>query len=669
MAQIFHFKPKAELEAAQNLKDFVRMCRYRLTVFGEGLNWEHWEWKGAVQFTKLGTKSTSAKESDALNSDFMDFAKAYFRYQQGYKPTGAKNEIKALRVIEKALLQTNRDADISKLSIFVLDEAAQFLRDHYSKGSAYHGGRELERLAKFLSTNHLIPNDLSQWRNPIPRKKDEIQTGEKAKSRREKKLPSTEALNALAEIFSNDPQNSRDKFTSATFAMLMCAPSRITEVLELPVDCEVEEKDSKGNLRYGWRFYSGKGFGGDIKWIPSEMVSVARETIRRIKELSEEGRTLAKWIEENPSKFYRRKNLPNIDESTPLSEEEVCLFLGWSGEPREIRHRLKKVGWPLNLNQLWKFVMSNPRQPKDFPYLNKMKGIKYSQALFCMTTNVFSAKNMPHYPIIWTPTANDFNSDLNPRRFEGSSFEFKTLFDRHGYTGVNGERLKLTSHQARHLLNTIAQRGGLSNLEIAKWSGRADAKQNRVYNHMSEYEMVSRAEELDTSLSLFGPLGEVGKRAPISIQEFNILERGPVHVTEYGVCVHDFTMSPCEKFRDCLNCSEQVCVKGNDERCKRIKACLEEVEKQYKKAKEALEQGSAGADRWYEYHSNTLKRLRELVGILENPKIEDGTLIKLKNDKEFSPLRRAVASRLSDSKEKETKLLKNMTDILGGGLG
>jgi hypothetical protein len=43
-------------------------------------------------------------------------------------------------------------------------------------------------------------------------------------------------------------------------------------VLELPVDCEVEEFDSKGVSRYWWRFYAGKGFGGDIKWIPTEMV-------------------------------------------------------------------------------------------------------------------------------------------------------------------------------------------------------------------------------------------------------------------------------------------------------------------------------------------------------------------------------------------------------------
>ena len=193
------------------------------------------------------------------------------------------------------------------------------------------------------------------------------------------------------------------------------------------------------------------------------------------------------------------------------------------------------------------------------------------------------------------------------------------------------------------MLNTFAQRGGLSQLEIAKWSGRADQKQNRTYNHMSEYEMVAKAEALDTSLTLFGPSGEIEKHLPITIQEFNTMEKGAVHVTEFGVCVHDFTMTPCEKYRDCLNCHEQVCIKGENEKLIRIKARLSDVEQQFQAAENAMNEGLSGADRWYEYHKNTLDRLLELISILEHPDIEDGAQIKLRNDKSFSPLRRASA--------------------------
>ncbi|EID8805276.1 integrase, partial [Escherichia coli] len=250
-----------------------------------------------------------------------------------------------------------------------------------------------------------------------------------------------------------------------------------------------------------------------------------------------------------------------------------------------------------------------------------------------------------------------------------------SIFDRHRYHAVNGEPVKLTSHQARHLLNTIAQRGGLSNLEIAKWSGRADVKQNRTYNHMTEYELVGMAERLDSSKALFGPAGEVAKHFPVTMLEFNTLEHAAVHVTEYGYCVHDYTIGPCEKFRDCINCNEQVCIKGEDtEILDRIKKRLVTLEQMLCIADEAVESGEMGADRWYQYHKKTVTRLRELVAILENPDIENGAQIKLRGN-DFSQLRRVVAKTsivAIEQKGKESEeavMLDDLKTLLGGGLG
>jgi hypothetical protein len=40
MAEIFQFKPKATLTAAENLGAFIAKCRDQLTVFGSELNWD-----------------------------------------------------------------------------------------------------------------------------------------------------------------------------------------------------------------------------------------------------------------------------------------------------------------------------------------------------------------------------------------------------------------------------------------------------------------------------------------------------------------------------------------------------------------------------------------------------------------------------------------------------
>ncbi len=676
MAELFNFKPKSEIDAERNTLEFISKCKTDLTVFGNDLNWDAWKWPKAGNFTKSGVHSRTKDEADKLDDDFIDFAKAYFRYQQGHKPTGAKNELKALRTIEAALLQSKVSASIHNLSISILDKAAQLMRSSYLSGSDYHGGRELERLAKFVTLKKLIAVDLSGWRNPIVRKADEIQTGQKAKDRREKKLPSEEALIALAEIFATNPSEPKDIFTSSTFAMMMCAPSRITEVLELPVDCEIEEVDSKGVSRYGWRFYAGKEFGGDIKWIPTEMVGIAKEAISRITQLTEESRKLAKWIETNPDKFYRHECCPKVDDDYPLTVKEACQALGLANATRgRCTSSLYSCGLETKdgvhtLKSLWKYALSG--QPEGFPWVNRERKIKYSNALFCMRRNLIGKTNCGTSPIIlWAPDNNILNNNLSPSKSLKNDTH-QSIFDRHGYLAADGKRIKLTSHQARHLLNTFAQRGGLSQLEIAKWSGRADQKQNRTYNHMCEYEMVAIAEALDTSLTLFGPSGEIDKHLPITIQEFNTMEKGAVHVTEFGVCVHDFTMTPCEKYRDCLNCHEQVCIKGENEKLIRIKARLSKVEQLFQAAENALKEGLSGADRWYEYHKNTFERLLELVSILEHPDVEAGAQIKLSNEKSFSPLRRAIDFKLSGNKldnPEQTKLLDDMAKLLGGGLG
>ena len=678
MADLKNFAPKSELAASENLSEFIRMCRDDLTVFGTKLNWNDTSWPRAMNFTKLGSHSKGYQESDRMDRGFIEFARAYFRYQQGHNPTGTKNESKALRVIEAALLQVNKFADIARIDMTVLDEAAVLARGHYSPGAAYHCGREIERLAKFVSQKQLIATDLSTWKTPIKKPSDvTIRTGSKAKALQEKKLPSAEAVDALAEVFASNPSNPKDIFTSSTFAMTMCAPSRISEILELPLDCEVEIPDSKGVVQYGWRFYSGKGFEGDIKWIPEVMVPIAKEAIRRIRTITDEPRRLAAWIETNRDKPYRHAYCPDVSDDEPLTDFQACAFLGLAGETAHAcasslsGMKITKCDGAHTLKSLWSWVLS--RQPQGLPWINEEKNIAYSTALFCMTRNLLGDQRSTSPVILWAPDVNVFNNTLSPRE---SLDNHKSIFDRYGYKNDAGQRLKVTSHQARHLLNTLANRGGLSQEQLAKWAGRADQKHNRVYNHMSEWEMVAKAEALDTSLTLFGPKGEVSQHVPLTTQEVNLMERGSLHVSLWGVCSHDFIMSPCEKFRDCLNCEEHVCIKGagkdNANRLRRIKERLAQVEKDYEAAILALAQGYSGADRWFEYHLKTVERLRQLVEILESPQIEDGAQIKLRNGKEFSHLRRVIRIKAVESLQQgspDAALLVEMTALLGGSVG
>ncbi len=246
---------------------------------------------------------------------------------------------------------------MSHLNSLVLDQAAILARKLFSPGMAYHIGREIARFAAFVSDKHLISGRLD-WKSPIVRPTDSVRTGAKAREQREKKLPNEDLLDALADIFASNPTEPKDIFTSSVSAMLLCAPSRISEILALPVDCEVWQTKRDGNKAYGWRFQPAKGGIPCIKWIPDAMISIAQEAISRIRRLTTEARNIAKWYEDNPEGIYHHQDGPKVQEERP------------------------------NL-------------PEDFPWFNKACSIRFSDALFCMQARQLRT-DMPTSPVmVW----------------------------------------------------------------------------------------------------------------------------------------------------------------------------------------------------------------------------------------------------------------------------
>lgn len=163
---------------------------------------------------------------------------------------------------------------------------------------------------------------------------------------------------------------------------------------------------------------------------------------------------------------------------------------------------------------------------------------------------------------------------------------------------------------------------------------------------MSDDEYVDMARQAGVG----GVLAKIKANMPVTFTELNAIGDGIAHVTEYGFCVHDFSMLPCQKHRDCLNCTEQVCIKGDDERLERLMQQRDGIRQQLEKAREASEDGLYGADRWSQHQHKTLERVSQLIEILESPKTPIGSVICLNNDQEFSPLKRELAAR-SDASE------------------
>ncbi|MBN3142373.1 hypothetical protein H4F51_21005 [Pectobacterium brasiliense] len=185
----------------------------------------------------------------------------------------------------------------------------------------------------------------------------------------------------------------------------------------------------------------------------------------------------------------------------------------------------------------------------------------------------------------------------------------------------------------------------MSELDIAKWSGRAMVTQNRVYNHVSEDEMFEKTKSLDLNngdnLTSAFSNSELIPSLPAELSDLDLLDHGAAHVTEFGYCIHDYMMSPCEKFRDCVHCEEHVCIKGGNENLDCFEQRLKEVEKLHSKAQISMKEEDLGADKWFIYQDRTMRRLKEWIAIFKDPDIPDGAKIRF-NGSGFTHIQRVL---------------------------
>ncbi|EEN7936591.1 DNA-binding protein, partial [Salmonella enterica] len=231
---------------------------------------------------------------------FIDFAKAYmFHIHSFNRSKSNQNTLSMLKIIEFVLLKLYGEANIIKCNNIIFDECARLASAKYSKVQAVGIGKELEKLCLFLTGNRMTTSSYFFWVNPLRHKITQSWKGYEPSLEGHSKLPDIKSVIAIAEIFSKDESqlSTRDIFTTSVLTLLMCAPGRISEILSLPADCEITEKDDKGIERYGLRFFSAKGYAGDIKWIPTVMVPIAQKAIARLKKLSNHARFASRTME------------------------------------------------------------------------------------------------------------------------------------------------------------------------------------------------------------------------------------------------------------------------------------------------------------------------------------------------------------------------------------
>lgn len=591
MGEIVQFVPRADRDASANLAEFIRLAREDLTAFSSGGAWKSNKWKHSETVVVFATRTAplTAYNYLPLAEPFMQFAKAYVRYNYSHKPVKSlAMVIQGLRCVEAGLLAACGRADIQLLSSAVMDVSVVKCREFYASDDVHHKtGLQMQAMFNFLREHQLVPS-LSAWVSPF--KKPVILTenlSEAGTAHRSQKLPTNEAMLAVADVFAL-ADDLETRFYSSIFILLMVAPSRVSEVLLLPFDCVQWESDEAGKPQMFLRWRAAKGKGVTKKWVVPAMHEVVQEAVRRLLEIGQ------------PAREASRQAFKPSDPSREL----------------EASSSIEEFG-----GLFW-------------PFLDEKKSLRAWDALCLHRLNEFHPDRVTREGSWRIPDANEVNRRLG-------SGTTQSLFDRMGLRNADGSPIVLTSHQLRHWLSTMSERAGMDDYTLAQWAGRARVADNRHYDHRSPGERLEEARKLLPIQP--APLLERFKhRQPVTYQELGVDRLGTAMVTLYGMCVHDYAMAPCQKQRECMTCKEHVCIKGDHVTLERIQLLEAQTAMLLQQAQKAHEDGDFGADRWVDNHKWKLAHVRAMRMALEHPDISEGTVLRIPDGHDPSPVRRAL---------------------------
>ena len=684
---IVDFKPKSQLAAEAQLAAFIEWAKQTLPKgipnrVHASIRWEDDSWHqhgfSSCSFTALGSTIAARK---AMQAPFTEFAKALLVYRKVFSQKKVVNEwLKALTALEAALFELTGTRNVTLVSAAVCNKACDHMNRHWTKGdTAYKNSKALEAIINLMRDKKLLKSEF-RWTSPLTLRPTGTLNQQRAD--REQKLPNPDAIKALGEVFNNELTNPLDIVVTSACALLLSVPSRVGELADVELECQVFKEDAEGNKTMFLRWYAEKMNEVVLKsLVKPEMKPIVERVIELLKPITDEARAYAAWLEDNPDEFPPHEGVPPKGPDEPLTYAEACAALKLachkSGGRSCFNDRLLKSlekkkalspaarallteihdGWDPSAGkrifvkgkhgvQGWEFddrcvitlrklnvLLREKYLPKDFPYTTpytegKARRVKYRDALFTVRTGAL-AEDSAHiakvhgFGVEIAANTNRLNTQLggssDPRK--------KSLFERWGY-----KDLKVNTHAFRHELNTRMHEAGLSQQLIDAFSGRTTM--GSVYNHETIENRTQRVADYHPKTKQSNAaqlMDKLKTNQPLSLVDVTKLREGEqdriIHQTHLGVCVHNFASEPCPKMGACLDCGRLGCVKGDDVKLGNLMEERDDLKRRLDKAMDAQSRGVFGASESAKKLGEKLFKCEALIQTLENPELKNGDIV------------------------------------------
>ena len=605
--------------------------------------------KKRLYFTQHAGARVPIDKRVAFESPFADLVKALLvdrRLKRGIESGPQLVFLRAARYLYDALpLSARRDPTLIARGYFVAAEGACLRRE--SASSAYRAAQHLEEFACLLDRHRLCRANID-FRSSTPRLREVGDRTSALFEERVKGLPTAKVLDALAEIANNVDLEQRpfDLLRVRLTELLFVGGFRIGEILTLPAKPLVREfvLDDRGGLRLdaatgesverlGFRYWPEKGGEPIVKWFSTVANPLVLRALADIDRLCTPARDNATWLEANPGDVA----LLGFDDGEQLSLGQVAKIVGVVNARQWLGQRARGGASAIKAGPAGPYVKAIDLRNAlvsdrfDKPVLIRSDGQRQelSESLFVMFKYDWSEKR-PVNRFISVPVSWQSIKDFLCSRGR----IIRSVFERYGHLDEAGDPYRIKTHDFRRLLNTIAQRGGLSQTEIAQWMGRRRVKDNSAYDLRSSAEMADEMRTLIGKNEVYGVIADQVRALPQTDRKAFLNARlTMLHATPLGDCGSSIAENPCETALSCLGgCRHYLRRKGDEASRLSIERIARDTVGALQRAREAVIQGKYNAENWVSAQETVLATARAALAIDDDASMALGELGRVTPD-------------------------------------
>jgi hypothetical protein len=600
-AKVIPFLDRLEHDRNENLKSLIGKAKLMKQEGFESIIWDDPKWNinagRLINLTSKNTKSASFNFSlspklgyESLTSCWEQVAKALFvlRFHRKHQSTpNQRNFITAVGYVSFAAKQLGQE--LVRLTPEALDNASDLVSMHYSETTAYNLHKHIAEFAAHCDSNGLccvlLRYKYAKMRRPSSagginyKRLDDPETQETKSD----KLIDPSVFRVIGELYLKIPQEHKYRFYILMLALLACTGRRFSEISLLPNQQLSFDDEGNGYIEYFPRKVSrGNAFTPKRRlYLPSEVILIVSDVLVELAKITFEARSIAEEMHK-----VRGPDIRFLD----ARQEDEKLYAADLAELRISHTVLYTTGWLRKKNLAWPDHSAltkqgiKPANPIFYTYKSEL--VKYCFRDFseaCLTVihrdqfgKEFYLKDLLFIRPLGLSSgryAHWLATNCSQSMFTTFLRSFSTLATEYASSGI---KVDFTSHHFRHTLNTLLDEGGLSDLLQTEWFGRTNPRDTKAYQHISHEKRVLMLREDIKKGMVSGQIAEQIKAVPIEIQDAILKARiQAVHDVGIGICIHNFSQTPCERHLQCsANCKDYVWVKDD-------KGRLDEQKRQY----------------------------------------------------------------------------------------